>query len=68
MLAAHALGPIDLDLVARYSLIDIDIDILGFIKYIMYGITRVHLNPPPSQSSFAMSDAGVGIAFRVRLP
>ena len=48
--------------------IDIDIDIFGFIEYTMHGSIRVHLSPPPPQSSIARSGAGVGIAFRVRLP
>ena len=46
----------------------IDIDIFGFINYLMYGITGSYLSPPPPQSSLSRSGAGVGIAFRVRLP
>eukprot|EP01043_Picozoa_sp_COSAG02_P010040 COSAG02_NODE_347_length_24085_cov_23.240724_4_plen_70_part_00 len=48
--------------------LDIDIDIVGFINYLMYGIQGSYLSPPPPQSSFSRSGAGVGIAFRVRLP
>ena len=50
------------------TLIDIDIDIFGFIDNTMYGRIRVRLNPLPPQSSIARSGAGVGIALRVRLP
>ena len=46
----------------------IDIDIFGFIKYLMYGNTGSYLSPPPPQSSLSRSGAGVGIAYRVRLP
>ena len=48
--------------------IDIDIDIFGFIDYTMYGSIRVLLNPPPPRCNIVLSGAGVGIAFRVRLP
>ena len=43
-------------------------DIFGFINCLMYGITGSYLSPPPPQSSLSRSGAGVGIAFRVRLP
>eukprot|EP01043_Picozoa_sp_COSAG02_P014826 COSAG02_NODE_618_length_19461_cov_39.117447_3_plen_90_part_00 len=46
--------------ITRY--IDIDIDIFGFIIYIMYGITRVLLSPPPPLSSLSRSGTGVGIS------
>ena len=34
----------------------------------MYGIIRAHLNPLPPRCNIVLSGAGVGFAFRVRLP